>query len=354
MKLLILAINYKGYMYETPLHEQNALARIVPDTVLYGPGFTYNHNRLPAIIKEVYGSTSPDVVMFQNVVRNLRGDPVDQRFMDHFHIPPALKRFPLDVEKVKIAKILRENDVWQCDRAEWKKVTLAWKMNAIYSTVAPPYCSRELFDEHVDSDVQSRVRIEGLVPSITPDVFRDYGLAKEYDVTLLGRLGDSFYPLRTHFDRILKEQKDIKYFFKPNPPYEFYEDDDVNGIPIRRNYARAINRSRIFITCCTKFRAPVAKILEALACKTLLMCDRPAGAEKAGLIDGENYAEVTRDNFMSRIRYYLSRPDEMRRIAENGHTLFLQRHTVDKRALEVRDLLESVISEYRVPTRQFL
>jgi len=345
MRLLILTYNYKGYMYEGALHMQNALTEVIPDTVLYGPGFAYNNNRLPAIIKEVYGSGSPDAIALYQIGRNLHGGPIGQKFVDHFHIPPALKRFPLDVEKVKVAKVLLASDIWQWDRAGWREMALTLKINALFSPVVPPYCDEKLFNKYIGSDVRSRIRIESMLPVVAQDIFRDYGLAKEYDVTLLGRLGESFYPLRTHFDRVLRTQKKIKYFVKDNPPYQFYENDDVGGIPIRGNYARAINRSRIFITCCTKFRTPVAKTFEALACKTLLMCDRPAGAEKVGLVDGETYAEVTRDNFMSRIRYYLSRPDEIRRIAENGYNLFLRRHAARKRVLKVRDSLESMISE---------
>lgn len=333
-------------------HEQQALANVIPDTIFYGPGFIYNNNRLPSIIKEVYGSGRPDIIICHISGRALLGEPLPKKIVERYNVPKSLQRFPLDMDKVKIPKIFQMWDVWHCSGNEWRKIILKHGFYAIFTGLYPPFFPKGIFDEYFDSDIQDYLYIQPLLGAANPQVFKDYGFSKEYDVMLFGRLGSNFYPLRTYFDKILKAQTDIKYYSERNPPYLFYEKDEDAGVPIRANYAKAINRSRIFLTCCARYKNPILKVFEALACKTLLMCDRPMGAEEIGLVDGETYVEVDQDNFLEKIRYYLRRPDEIKRISENGHRLFLARHTVEKRAAEFKELIEKVISKgYLIKTK---
>ena len=352
MKLLLLSWNFKNYLFETIRYEQEAIAKIMPEVIFYGPGFTYNHNRLPVIIKEMYGSGKPDAIVCYLSEQELLKAPLSDKIIDRYKVPKTLEMFPLDMNKVEVPKIMIMTDFWHCSSLEWRRIILAHGFNAIFG-LCPPFCPKEAFNERFDSDIRDYLYIRPLLSSISLQVFMDYGLPKQYDVMLFGRFMSSIYPLRTHFDKVLKAQNDIKYFNKDNPPYKFYEtDDNEYGVPIRSNYARAINQSRIFLTCSTKYKIPVMKIFEGLACKSLLMCDAPSGAEELGLIDGETFIEVNRHNFLEKIRYYLKRPDDMGRISENGYRLVLERHTAEKRALEFKDLVEKMLSQdYVIKTK---
>jgi hypothetical protein len=346
MKVLALSWDYRKYFFETIRHEQQAVAKIIPDTVFYGPGFVYHHNRIPDIIKEVYKDTKPDVIFSYISEGLLLNNPLPKKIIERYHVPKKLQIFPRDLGKVDIPKVLLVTDFWWCNRRELRRTILENGFSAMFG-LCPPICSAELFNAHFDKDLQKYLHLRPVVSSVNPEIFKDYGFPKQYDVMLFGRLAETMYPLRVHFDRILRTQTDIRYYQRGNPPYLFYENDETEyGIPIRGAYARAINQSHIFLTCCTKYKIPVMKLFEALACKTLLMCDRPYGAEQLGLIDGETFVEVDENNFLEKIRYYLKKPDEMRRIAENGYRLAHTRHTVDKRAQELKGLLENFILEY--------
>jgi len=292
----------------------------------------------------MYSSGKPDAIICYLSERELLGEPLDKKIVERYKISDSLKKFPLDMNKVKIPKILVMSDFWHSTKREWRKVILKNDFAGIFSTMCPPFCDKKIFDQYFDPDIQSY--FHPLSTAINSETFRDYGFPKEHDVMLFGRLGDFFYPLRTHFDRVLREQANIKYFNKGNPPYKFYENDEVAGdIPIRKNYARSINQSRIFLTCCTRYKVPLAKLFEVMACKSLLMCDRPAGAELLGLVNGETFIEVNKENFLEKIRYYLKREDELGRITANGYNLVFKRHTTDKRAAEFMEIVGKIVEQ---------
>ena len=343
MKLLVLSINLKGWVCETLYREQQAIAKVIPDTVFYGPGFTYNNNRLPDIIKEIYGTGAPDAIICYISEHQFEQLPVP--VINRFHIPKPLQVFPLDLNRVKVPKILWINDFWHCTRTEWRKIITENGFSAVFSTYCPPFTSKETFDIFFDSDIQKQISFYPLPGAIDPTLFKDYRLPKEFDVTLLGALDEDFYPLRTYFHRTLHKQVGIRYFNKPHPGYAYYNQKSNSNDLAGEKYAQAINRSRIFLSCTGKYKIPFIKLYEVLASRTLLMCDRPMGAEKIGLVDGETYVEVDRVNFLEKIRYYLRRPDEIKRIADNGYRLFLKRHTTEIRAGEFKELVEKVISQ---------
>lgn len=283
MKLLVLSINFKGWIYETLYSEQQAIAKVIPDTVFYGPGFTYNNNRLPDIIKEIYGTGTPDAVICYISEHQFEQLPVP--VIEHAHIPKALEVFPLNLNKVKVPKILWINDFWHCTRAEWRKIILKNGFLAIFFTYYPPFTSKETFDNFFDSDIQKQIPFYPLPRAIDLTIFKDYGLPKDVDVTLLGTLDENFYPLRAYFHRTLQKQVGIRYFNKTHPGYA-YQEGNSNALTGEK-YAQAINRSLVFLSCTGKYKIPFIKLYEVLASRTLLMCDRPMGAEKIGLVDGE-------------------------------------------------------------------
>jgi hypothetical protein len=342
MKLLVLSHNLCGWVYETLYREQQALRAVVPDVVFYGPGFRYNHNHVKDIIKEVYGAGRPDAIICY--ISERISEPLPPAVTERFKVPERLRMFPVGLGSVDVPKILWVNDFWHCSRPMWEKIILGNRFSAVAGTYCPPFVSREVFNDFFGEDLRRTVPFYPLPRAMDPALFRDYGLLKEYDVTLLGATSD-FYPLRRYFHETLKGQKGIRYYNNAHPGYHYCPPEGGQGLLVGENYARAINRSRIFLSCTGKYRIPFIKLYEVLACNTLLMCDRPSGAGELGLVDGETYVEVDRVNFLEKIHYYLKRPDDLRRIAQNGSRLFLERHTVDIRARELKTLVERVVSE---------
>jgi spore maturation protein CgeB len=113
-----------------------------------------------------------------------------------------------------------------------------------------------------------------------------------------------------------------------------------NGHPlVGRNFSRAMNSCRIFVTTGGIHRNPQPKIFEALASRTLLMSDEPVGAAALGLVDGETYVRITPGDVLDRIDHYLARPELCERIAEAGYRLAMARHSCYARALDLRRLV---------------
>ncbi len=63
-------------------------------------------------------------------------------------------------------------------------------------------------------------------------------------------------------------------------------------------------------------------------------------AEYQGFVPGENFVEISADNVVEKVEYYLNNPDQAQVIAQRGRELILERHTHDIRARELIEILK--------------
>ena len=71
------------------------------------------------------------------------------------------------------------------------------------------------------------------------------------------------------------------------------------------------------------------------ACNTLLMINTlnpPDDMNAMGFKPDVNFVAIDQDNFLARIKYYLSHPDEAETIAQRGYDLIRSKHSQDLRA----------------------
>jgi len=223
-----------------------------------------------------------------------------------------------------------------------------WDFLLSFLRIAHLLRAKKTFDTFFTKNIQAQVSFYPLPRAIDTTVFKDYGLQKDVDVTLLGALDADFYPLRTYFNKTLQQHTGITYVNHSHPGYTYANQDSSHDSLKHDAYAKAINRSHIFLSCTGKYAIPFIKLYEVLACKTLLMCNSPMGAADIGLKDGENYVAVDKVNVMEKIRYYLRKPKEIERIANNGYQLVRKRHTVDIRAKEFTGMVENVLRDTHV------
>lgn len=107
-------------------------------------------------------------------------------------------------------------------------------------------------------------------------LFRDYGLEKSIDVLFVGVGGAKYYPLRAKFDRTVKpilRARGITFVVHKHPGYALRSLDKVKMQVVY--YARNMNRSRIVVSCSSKYRYALAKYVEVPMSGAVLCGDLP-------------------------------------------------------------------------------
>jgi len=340
-RILFLSANYEGHVVTSMAHERRAIARVLPESVFYGPGYVYETNYVPDIIRDIYGAEEPDAVFCYENAGRLLGEPLQAPVIERYGLKGDLQFFPRGLDKVKCLKIGFISDFWELTADEWERVLLGNGFSYVFSAVCPPFMSMRTFDRFFNTSVQREVRFIPWPRAVSPEIIRDYGLPKIYDVTLLGCLRRDFYPLRTRMHRTFSKMRDIKYFHQDHPGYGFVSSQEAL---VGESYARAINQSKIFATCTGIYRIAFQKTYEILGSRTAMLCDEPNGAEFLGLCDNETYIRVNRWNFVRRAKWYLRHEDELERVSNNARQLFLARHTVDVRAQEFKQVITDIIA----------
>jgi hypothetical protein len=219
-----------------------------------------------------------------------------------------------------------------------KTKTVLWFLSSPHQILLPTY--KDFFSKnHVDLIIKSvdkenmtefgeafvalGLRTKWLPLSVDADRFRNLALPKVADICILGNMNPFVYPLRL---KALQYLLNGKHSVISRPCYG----DD---------YVKAINVSRIFLTCSGTHKYPVMKYFEAMACGTLLLADEPLDADELGFKKGENYALL--DDLFA-IEYYLSHREEAEYIAGKGETLVRAKHSDKVRAQELYRMLASL------------
>ncbi len=175
-----------------------------------------------------------------------------------------------------------------------------------------------------------------------PAVFKDWSLRKDIDILFMGRVKKEMHPFR---NKVLERFKGYSGFVYHQHPYDMKERS--GRVYTGEEYAKEINRSKIFITSGTKYGYPVAKYFEVLACNTLLIAKGNKDLKELGFVSGQNFVECTDDNFYNLAMYYLKNHKERERIAKNGYNLVHSKHTNSIRAKEFIAIIQKHLNGIR-------
>lgn len=171
-------------------------------------------------------------------------------------------------------------------------------------------------------------------------IFRDYGLKKEIDWLLMGKVS-SHYPLRKKILEKMKERSGFVYH--EHPGYGSLSDEKKESALYGKRYAREINRAKMFLTCGLKYKYPVRKYYEVLACKTLLLAPKSKELKDLGFIPGTHYVSINEKNFLKKAEYYLEHKEERVKIAKQGYEFIHRRHSLEVRAAEMVRMIKGII-----------
>ena len=113
--------------------------------------------------------------------------------------------------------------------------------------------------------------------------------------------------------------------------------------PVKYEYAKLINSSRITFSCMSIFNYAVLKFFEIPACNSALFSDYGKQLKDLGFIPDKNMVRIdTGVNIKKFIRDWLKRPDELKEISQRGYEMVHEKHTTAKRAEEFIEYLEKL------------
>lgn len=217
------------------------------------------------------------------------------------------------------------------------------KIDLIFSATKYPFLAE--FPEY-------KHKFRWLPFSINPSVYKDWGLEKSIKYLLMGQFyceglenppkripPKGRYPFREEVFRIMSQYEQDEFVFHPHPGH--YTRSKKAMVDI--NYAKELNRAAIFFTCGGKFKYPVLKFFEALACNTLLLAETNPDIEELGFKDGVHFVACTTDDFYPKAKYYTEHEKERKRIANAGYQFVHQNHTHDVRAKQLIEYINQYL-----------
>jgi spore maturation protein CgeB len=171
---------------------------------------------------------------------------------------------------------------------------------------------------------------------VNTDIFKDYGLLKRIDILMMGAVSNA-YPLRKVMRNYFKGRKGFVY--RPHPGYTNLGQNSIYG----KDFAKEINRSKIFLTDDTKYHYPVIKYYEVLAGKALLLAPTSEELEDLGFIPGVHFVDINEENFAAKAEYYLEHEDERLKIVEEGYKMVHAHHSTLQRVMQFLQIVESIL-----------
>ncbi|MGG1397244.1 glycosyltransferase [Bacillus salipaludis] len=185
--------------------------------------------------------------------------------------------------------------------------------------------------------------------SVSPNICKDWGLEKDIDFLLNGQVFDRTgktpnltrtprgrYPFR---EKVLAKMRGVEgFFFYPHPGH-----NAPNHAFVNENYAKALNRAKIFFTCGSVLKYPVLKFFEAPACRTLLLAEPVPDILELGFKDGINFVACDQVNFFEKAMYYIENQEERQRITDCGYQFIHTHHSNEERARQlVKDVQDFI------------
>jgi glycosyltransferase involved in cell wall biosynthesis len=285
MKILILAPNYIDRTNWCHQLWRNEIAR-QHDVVFHGQGHDLNSQRDVRKIVEAHGPF--DVI---TVGENPR----------HFH-------YYIHLEKCEAYKVCFVSDYWGDKEIAYDKLLhqhgidmvcfptpdFLAKFNAKRPIIPLPRGIFSLWLSHIQA------------VDLTKYKWMDQ--ERGIDVACVLGLSDSVYPKRPELQRLVGEL-----------PYKTVVGNWTKGNYKRERYIELLNRCKIFVSVGGIDNQMTMKFMEAMACGTLFLTDKPEDMDHWGLEDGKHlvcYKDFK--DMREKIDYYLSHDTERAEICRNG------------------------------------
>jgi len=172
--------------------------------------------------------------------------------------------------------------------------------------------------------------------------FKDLEIERVNDFLLLGDITPKVYPIR--FKILQTMLNEPGFVYHRHPGYRHFDDQEHGNLIIGENYVKELNKSKMFLTCGSRYNYVLGKYFEVPACNTLLLATGSKEHQDLGFIDGETFVEINENNFREKAAYYLKNEDERLAIAKKGNDMIRNKHSVEIRVDQfvnyIRDYLQ--------------
>lgn len=186
-----------------------------------------------------------------------------------------------------------------------------------------------------------------LATSIDPEYFKPIKGPKNYDVVFLGAHGSKHYPFRKLIWKGLKplaQKHAWRILMKDRPPGSSprrkIDRYMKKGYIVGEKYVKTLAKSKCFIFGVSRYKYPVLRFAEGMACGTCILSDPPLTAKKLHFIPDWNFVKITPENWRRKLVYYVNHNKEREEIARNGYNTVMKYHTNDIRANQLLAFLE--------------
>ncbi|QHT62177.1 glycosyltransferase family 1 protein [Paenibacillus lycopersici] len=172
-------------------------------------------------------------------------------------------------------------------------------------------------------------------------IFRDYREAKSIEVLLMGYVERKYYPLRLQMLDHYRGRTGFVYH--EHPGYVHFQNQ--TNAWIGENYAKEINRSKIFLSCDSILHYPLRKYFEIPACNTLLLAPSNQDLLDLGFEPGKHFDSISEDDFRDKVDFYAAPRNQaiVTKIARQGFEFVHRHHTSAVRAAEFIRMIQSII-----------
>ncbi|MCP3683532.1 MAG: hypothetical protein GY861_12665 [bacterium] len=225
-----------------------------------------------------------------------------------------------DYDKVKAPKCLSFNEMW--DR-EWTKKEIVESNSELvvchHLNDIPKYRGK----------LPPKFKLVNVPHCAEKRIFKNYELKKDIDVLLVGVRSKRFYPLRNKIFKgvlpILKS-KDYRVGHHKHPGYKLKGLDAINRQVVE--YAKAINRAKIVVTCSSVYKYALAKYVEIPMCRSVLCGDIPGENQewyRKWMLEISN--EISAEDIAKKIIKVLKNPEHLNILKRKGYQENLNKRT---------------------------
>jgi hypothetical protein len=256
--------------------------------IIWGPGWNYYDDTLN---------------LFDNI-KSLN-QPIDYIIM---YKPEYIK----GIENINIKKCITYNEMWD------EKYTLN-EINSSIPNLIICHHQNDLinYQNKIFKQISIYAEMYHIPHCAKKEIFYDMKIEKTIDILLCGSIG-KHYPLRQRLQKILKKiPKKYKCVEYEHPGY--IHSDSFTDVYLK-DFAKKINESKICLTCTSKYKYRLGKMVEIPMCNSVLACDIPDQDQK----DFDNIMIVINNNMsdseiINKLVYYLENNDKLEKIRRQGY-----------------------------------
>ena len=250
----------------------------------------------------------------------------------------------IEFNKVRIPKCIRYNEMWDLD----------WTLTEINSTNPDLIICHHLNDipKYSMKSISYMSEFIHIPHCAEKSIFYDSNVEKDIDIMISGAMSVKHYPFRNKLRKVMaimpKKYNCVVYKHPGCVQGNAYLD------VYQKEYAKIINRTKICITCTSKYKYRLGKMIEIAMCGSLLGCDMPEQDQNEFhefmiVLNPDDSIEQLREQLIS----ILENPEKMSDL--KAKTLkWASKYTQEYYAKELQKTIYNTIEKYNKNKKIFL